>query len=114
MLTTLEICRVANRQSAITMSCTWVMFSGMVAVEGLPGHKSSSRLSLPRLNLAGHFFTVENEGASSPKVETMSACICVKSSPFQLQVFDDCPVASFVNFWLFHWVGSQDDLEQRQ
>ena len=42
------------------------------ALCGHPGRGLSARLFLPRLNLPAHFFTMLDEGASSPNVTSMS------------------------------------------
>ena len=45
---------------------------------------SSSRLSLPRLNSAAHFFIMLYEGAFSPKFTTMSLWISLGFKPLRL------------------------------
>ena len=58
------------------------MFSWLVAVEGRPNLRSSSRLSLSLLNSAAHFFTVDKAYALFPKLETISVLISLFVIPF--------------------------------
>jgi hypothetical protein len=54
--------------SHMTRSCTASAVSLLVASFGRPGRSSSSMLSMPLLNSAGHFLTVLYEGDSFPSV----------------------------------------------
>ena len=57
---------LCSSSATTTISWTLVTVSGLATVTGLPELGSSSRLSLPRLNAATHFFTVVYKRASFP------------------------------------------------
>ena len=69
-----------------TMMMSWIlsMVSSVVPVTGLLGRGSSSRLSLPHLNSAAHFFTMLYEVVSYPNVNTMSWWISLGVKPLRL------------------------------
>ena len=87
MPTTLAIWLTVKRLSSITMWWTRSMFSWVVAVTGHPDLVSCSTQSLPLLNSAAYSYTVDNAGASSPNVATMSVCRSLAAYPFFLYIW---------------------------
>ena len=87
MLITMDKWLMVNRLSCITIWWMLSMFSWVVAVDGRHDIGSSSRFSIPLLNSAAHFFTVDKAGASSLKVETISAWISSSVNPFSANIW---------------------------
>lgn len=82
MFTMLESLRTFTRRSFNTLSF-FGWFPHSWRFSGDPNIIKDER---PHLNSAAHFFTVENDGEESPKVESSSFFISVTVNPFKMNI----------------------------